>query len=1310
MSSQIQITGETKVKSLTGVLVGTSGVVSSLNIDGSLGIPQLDVNGKILVSQLPNSVMEYKGTWDASTNTPTLVNGTGNQGDVYLCSVAGTVNFGAGAIAFVVSDQVIYSGSIWQKASGTNGTVTSVGLSTNAGAITIGSSPITTSGTITANFNGTNLQYVNGAGNLTTFPTLITSIGLSMPSAFSVANSPLTANGTIAVTGAGVASQYIRGDGTLANFPTSGGGGSSVAYYFNSSVSQGTLGGVAYRELSKVPIIGAGTDITIATNGYIANYITDAGDPSLLEIPAGNWNFEMFFSASSGGGSPSFYVELYKYDGTTFTLISSSSATPEGITNGTAIDLYTTALAVPLTTLTLTDRLAIRVYVNNSGRTITLHTENSHLCEVITTFSTGIAALNGLTAQVQYFATGTSGTDFNISSSTATHTFNIPDASASARGLITTGTQTIAGVKTFSNGLILQYNYFPTPSTGDIGLGSNSSGITITTKPSTTVYNNTLQFSNGSNSFLFPNATGTLALTSDLSSYVPYTGATGNVDLGTRDLTSNGLISNIGIKLSQLAGYNGATGYTIINGTASGIQIRANNTNILNLYFPAANNDYTFPNATGTIALTSDLTSYVPYTGATGNVTLGTNTLSAGQITSIASSGGSAFTIINSANSRAWTLIPSTNGAESDLWLYYGGTGSGTKVAFSNGGNVGIGNTNPSYTLDVSGTGRFTSNIEINSSAANLVALTMSANSTGGVRQRFLNQAGSGVYNFQIGSNITTNNAFEIIPSTAADGTTFSTAVFKILNTGAATFSNGITVNGSNAADNVAVISAIRTDETGRYIKLIPSGNVGTVYGARIDFGHSSTNALFTGATYYNFSSNVEVGYSAVQGLYKLDVNGTGRFSGQVRFGTGLYIDTNGDFYQPYTGQIQISGIAANTTYPSYGFYGDTGLGMYRESADTLAFVTSAVKRLTITSTGAATFSSNVGIGGVSFSSARASNGLSISGSYSGITIESTGTTARKWDITANYSSGTAFLEFYDETAAAARMVINATGNVGIGTSSPNYSAFAAGITVLSLATSTTDRYSAIELVGNRSSGGNQNGAIAFINNNGTATVTSRITGTNTTGSVLGGELTFETKADAGSITERMRITSGGRTTIKGGTANSSDYALVVENSTPSNLLLIRNDGNIFTNSAVYNNTTATSANMFIFGSYDIGRSTSSARFKTQIEDIEQTYVNNIYNMKPKWYRSLCEKDNKDWSHFGFVAEEMAEIEPRLVHWFEEEDGTLRADGVQYDRITALLVKALQEQKNIIDKLSAKVTALDNTNISLQDRLDKAGL
>ena len=285
----------------------------------------------------------------------------------------------------------------------------------------------------------------------------------------------LAADGSVITAGTNIT---ITG-GQISSVGGTGGGGSSVNYYLNGGTSQGTFGGTTYYEFSKTAIIGTGADFNINTNGYIASFITDVADPSLLLIPAGNWNLEFFFSSSSAGGSPSFYVELYKYDGTTFTLIKSSSANPEGITNGTAIDAYFTSLAVPETILTVNDRLAIRVFVNASSKTITLHTQNGHLCEVITTFTAGLTALNGLQAQVQNFATGTTGTDFDINSSGSTHTFNLPSASATARGVVTTATQTFAGDKTFI-GAISASNLSNT-NTGDETITTIKTKLGITT-------------------------------------------------------------------------------------------------------------------------------------------------------------------------------------------------------------------------------------------------------------------------------------------------------------------------------------------------------------------------------------------------------------------------------------------------------------------------------------------------------------------------------------------------------------------------------------------------------------------------------------------------------------------------------------------------------------------------------------------------------------------------------------------------------------------------------------------------------------
>ena len=321
-------------------------------------------------------------------------------------------------------------GTLTLTTTGTSGAATLVGNTLNIPQYEAEGNYVTTATTLTIN----GVTYDLSANRSWSVGT-VTSVAMTVPAAFAVAGSPITGAGTLAVTAIGTSSQYIRGDGSLATIPSTSSGGSSVNYYLNGSVAASVAG---YQQMSNSAIIGAGTDFTLVGNGLIAQFLTDVANPNRLLIPGGAWNFEMYFNMSSGGGNAKFYVELLKYDGTTFTSIASSSAIPESITGGTTIDLYLTSLAVPETVLLTSDRLAVRVYIvdNSGGRTARLHTENSHLCEIITTFAGGIAALNGLTANTQYFATGTSGSDFNILSVSDTHTFNLPTASATNRGAL----------------------------------------------------------------------------------------------------------------------------------------------------------------------------------------------------------------------------------------------------------------------------------------------------------------------------------------------------------------------------------------------------------------------------------------------------------------------------------------------------------------------------------------------------------------------------------------------------------------------------------------------------------------------------------------------------------------------------------------------------------------------------------------------------------------------------------------------------------------------------------------------------------
>jgi len=89
---------------------------------------------------------------------------------------------------------------------------------------------------------------------------------------------------------------------------------------------------------------------------------------------------------------------------------------------------------------------------------------------ILTAVSSGLSSLNTLTGSTQTFTTGTAagaGNAFNIVSSGTTHTFNLPDASATVKGVVNTSAQTFAGTKTFDAVTVAN------------GLTANSSAATI---------------------------------------------------------------------------------------------------------------------------------------------------------------------------------------------------------------------------------------------------------------------------------------------------------------------------------------------------------------------------------------------------------------------------------------------------------------------------------------------------------------------------------------------------------------------------------------------------------------------------------------------------------------------------------------------------------------------------------------------------------------------------------------------------------------------------------------------------------------
>lgn len=144
-------------KADTAVQPGSLGTAAYLDAGSALGVATLDSGGKVPTSQIPQmGDLNYQGTWNASTNTPTLASGVGTKGYYYVVSVAGSTNLD-GITSWAVGDWAVYNGTAWQKIDNTDA-VTSVNGYTGTVVLTasdVGATPAT---------SGTSILYGNGSG------------------------------------------------------------------------------------------------------------------------------------------------------------------------------------------------------------------------------------------------------------------------------------------------------------------------------------------------------------------------------------------------------------------------------------------------------------------------------------------------------------------------------------------------------------------------------------------------------------------------------------------------------------------------------------------------------------------------------------------------------------------------------------------------------------------------------------------------------------------------------------------------------------------------------------------------------------------------------------------------------------------------------------------------------------------------------------------------------------------------------------------------------------------------------------------
>lgn len=299
-ANSVAITGGT----MSGVAI--TGYIPTTEKAQPLGVATLDAGGLVPQSQIPiQGDLNYQGTWNASTNTPTLVSSVGTKGHYYVVNVAGTTNLN-GITDWQIGDWCIYNGTVWEKVDNTdavtsvNGAIGTVVLTASSVGAVPTSRLINTGTGLTGGGNlsaDRTIEIDSTVATLTGTQTLTNkSISGSTNTLTNIANASLT-NSAITINGVSTPLGGSASVGTVTSVSATAGTG--IAITGSPITSSGTLN-ITNTAPDQTVAITAGTGISV-TGTYPNFSVTNTAPSSGGTVTSVTGTSPV---VSSGGNTP----------------------------------------------------------------------------------------------------------------------------------------------------------------------------------------------------------------------------------------------------------------------------------------------------------------------------------------------------------------------------------------------------------------------------------------------------------------------------------------------------------------------------------------------------------------------------------------------------------------------------------------------------------------------------------------------------------------------------------------------------------------------------------------------------------------------------------------------------------------------------------------------------------------------------------------------------------------------------------------------------------------------------------------------